>query len=845
MLTGVLASALMLVVGCAQDDAEGQAAAPAGDEVETQAEEPAADAETEAGEATRADEPEAEPQPEPERRPEADPVPEPADQREREPEPEPEPQEEQVPRSRQVAPPAEEPDLPEYDQTANVGFVMGEADLVTDGSRRPIAVGDELTPPATIDVAAASYVEIQFDDQALFRIDENTMASLVSLMDFPRSRETRFQMVSGSIKATVDRVVTGGSYNVQTESMVASVRGTEFQVSAEGDEATLAVQEGIVYYLPTSVDPLALLDTFPGDPPPRLRRIVERLVDEAPRVQSGREVTLRRDDTEGTAQLIDRLEEQIIDIAENPDTATFGQYDALEETVGDLLDAVRPLEEEERSQRRRTREELNEIDTMNIQDVDGQSGRPAGTQVSISTDPPNADIFINGALRGINRLEGLFPVGEALSVRVSAQGYEDFSRRIVPQPATPIRLNVQLRRPVQGLRVNASPSNAEVVINGRSYGRGTVNAEFQDGTEIRVEVSAPGYNPRVRRATVRRGEPLELDIQLQESLADRQRAGAGRLVDRLGVTPAGLVSVDEFGTVGVLGPEGDRIWAVDTANTRMDRGFPVYADQRIYLSGPVEFVVINAAGGNVINREEVPRERAHLFGRRVLLRGNEVVYPTNGSLRVYDRDGALQRELPLPGKALTTPASWGTALVTVLEDGTLIAVDAESGEEQLRVATSATQPVALAPTIRNGVAYFSGNRGTAVAVDLEGERVMWQQPFTTGSVAVTHDLIVTRSAVYAYGQGRLFATRRAGGTQLFEPVNGVAAPPLYHEGILYIPTADERVIMLNAETGEELHQVSIGEGLTTRPVLNGDTAAVGSNRGTVIRLNLLEANLLN
>jgi outer membrane protein assembly factor BamB len=663
-------------------------------------------------------------------------------------------------------------------------------------------------------------------------------------MDLPRSRETRFQMVSGSIKARVDRVVTGGSYNVQTESMVAGVRGTEFQVSTDGDEATLAVQEGSVYYLPTSVDPLALLDTFPGDPPPRLRRIVERLVDEAPRVQSGREVTLRRDDVEEAAQLIDRLEEQIIDISENPDTATFGQYDALEETVGDLVDAVRPLEEEERSQRRNTREEVGEIDTMNIQDVDPQSGRPGGTQVSISTDPPNADIFINGAFRGINRLEGLFPVGEALSVRVSAQGYEDFTRRIVPQPATPIRLNVQLRRPVQGVRVNASPSNAEVVINGRSYGRGTVNAEFQDGTELRVEVSAPGYNPQVRTATVRRARPLELDVALEETIAGRDRASAGRLVDRLTVTPAGLVSVDEFGTVGTLGADGDRVWAVDTANTPMDRGFPVYADERIYLSGPAEFVVINAAGGNVINREEVPRERAHLFGRRVTLRGEEVVYPTNESLRIYDRDGALQRTLSLPGTSLTTPAPWRNTLVTILQDGTLIALDAESGDEVLRVETGARQPVALAPTIRNDVAYFSGNRGTAVAVDLEGERVMWEQAFTGGSVAVTHDLTVTRSAVYAYGQGRLFAKRRAGGTQLFDTLNGVAAPPLYREGILYVPMADERIRMLDAETGEELHSVRIGEGLTTRPAVSGDTAAVGSNRGTVIRLKLLDGNLV-
>ncbi len=754
-------------------------------------------------------------------------------------------EEERESRRDQVAPPVQPRELPEYEQEATVVFLMGEADVVSRGTRRPINIGQQLRPPATVDVAPASYVEIQFDDQALFRIDENTTASLVSLMDLPRTTRTRMQLATGTIKATVDDVVSGGAYEVETETMVAGVRGTEFQVSAAADgDSTLAVREGEVSYLPVSVDPAGLLSTFEDGAPPRLELLIERLADDAPTLTSGNQVTIGRDDVERTARLVDQLKDQISAIAESPDTATFGQYDDLESTVDELIAAVDPISDEERRQTAPTRRDLEDIDTMNIQDVDPQSRRPRAGEIAVATDPPNSDIYIDGEFRGVNQLDGLFPAGRPIQVRVTAQGYEDFERQVTPRQGTPIRLNVQLERPIQGVRVEAQPGNAEVVINGRSYGRGTVDAQFTDGTRIRVEVTAPGYNPQVRTATVRAGQPLRLQVPLEETIADSFRGSAGSLVDELTVTPAGVVAVDEFGSIAALNEEGDRLWVVDTANSPMDRGFPVYYQGAIYLSGSAEFVVINAAGGNVVNREELPRERAHLFGRRTVGLGNRIIYPTDQALRVYSLDGELQEQFSLPGTALTTPAASGDDLVTVLQDGSVVLVNASSGAVDARIPTGAQQPVALQPVVRNGIAYFSGNQGTVVAVDLNGERVLWERDLASARVAVTHDLIVNASGVYAYGQGRVFALRRSNGSPLFEAVTGASAPPLLHEGILYVPMADESVLMVNAASGERVHSVGIDEAISTRPALSDGTIVAGTVRGSVIVINQLDESVL-
>lgn len=742
----------------------------------------------------------------------------------------------------EVAPPAELPQPEPARQRAIVAFVMGDAFLVDDARQTPLEPGQQIEPGATVSVAGDSYVEIQFDANTVVRIDEDSTARLASLIDTPTSTRTSMQLVRGSLNAAVTGLARGSAFEVQTTTAQLGVRGTEFRVIASDEDATtLAVREGNVYYIPIGHDPVDLLAGFDTEPPPRLVLALERLVADAPQLPAGRQITISRSDAAASEALAATLREQVETIARAPQAATFGQYDDLETTIDRLLEGGQTLTDNVRDVTPATRRELDEFETITPVAVDPQTGLPDAGELRISTEPANATIFIDGEPRGVSELSGLFDAGRPITVGVEAPGFAPFEREVVPRSGRPIELNVRLERPRQGVRIETRPANAEIVVNGVAAGRGSAAIAFEDGTELDVLVSAPGYNPERRSVVVRTGRELRLEVVLEESVVDRYRAGAGSLIDEIVATPSGFVVVDEFGSAAAVGRDGNRLWIADTANTPLTRGAPVVSGNRLYLSGPTEFVVVNAVDGTVIHRETLPRERAHLFGTRVVPLDDRLVFPIDGALRVYTRDGTFRTEFALPGRSLATPAPLGDTVVTALQDGSVILVDPADGTVRRTIPTGLGQVVAVRPVVRSGVAYLAGNGGTVAAVDVAAGRVAWEQ--RPAAIAITHDLAVDATGVYGFGQGRLVALSTATGTPLFDTVTGVAAPPLLHEGLLYIPMSDRTLSVRAGRSGREIVRIDLGDLPTTRPALVDDTVAVGTDGGTVILLRPVDPAL--
>lgn len=143
--------------------------------------------------------------------------------------------------------------LPEERTTpiATVTVDEGEAYVGTGQSWRPVAADAVVTAGDHVKTEAKSQATINFFDGASARLDESTEVSVSAVMLDP-DNHTRTQITLGVVAGRVwSRVVklldTDASYQVETSSMVATVRGTAFVADvrdAEGD--VIQVESGSV-----------------------------------------------------------------------------------------------------------------------------------------------------------------------------------------------------------------------------------------------------------------------------------------------------------------------------------------------------------------------------------------------------------------------------------------------------------------------------------------------------------------------------------------------------------------------------------------------------------------------
>ncbi len=122
--------------------------------------------------------------------------------------------------------------------------VVGKVTVAYPGTD-PVALnaGDEVTAGAVITTDAASAATIQLSEVGIVRISENSRLQMKALI--AANGATELSLESGSVFSRVIKKP-GMEYRVQAPTLVASVRGTEFMVVAEGIYGGVLVREGTV-----------------------------------------------------------------------------------------------------------------------------------------------------------------------------------------------------------------------------------------------------------------------------------------------------------------------------------------------------------------------------------------------------------------------------------------------------------------------------------------------------------------------------------------------------------------------------------------------------------------------
>lgn len=129
-----------------------------------------------------------------------------------------------------------------------VTYVEGEAFLAnSDNDLIHLAVGDKLDEDSVIKTGDDSIIEFKIGKGSIIRLKENSEIKLAKLYKDDNSQNTKLFVDVGEVFAQPERINEGSSFEIETESITAGVRGTKFVVVVtENHLSKVAVKKGLV-----------------------------------------------------------------------------------------------------------------------------------------------------------------------------------------------------------------------------------------------------------------------------------------------------------------------------------------------------------------------------------------------------------------------------------------------------------------------------------------------------------------------------------------------------------------------------------------------------------------------
>lgn len=154
-----------------------------------------------------------------------------------------------IPACKQDAPKEAQAEKPVFN--FKVQFASGDVKVITPSGEKKAAAGDMLSVSDTIVTGKKSFADLTYGTCGIIRISENSRISITALAG-DKSAESMIEMDRGKIFLTLGKLQNTG-FKVKTPTVVASVRGTSFVVSADQVKgARLSVMKGTVTVAPVS-----------------------------------------------------------------------------------------------------------------------------------------------------------------------------------------------------------------------------------------------------------------------------------------------------------------------------------------------------------------------------------------------------------------------------------------------------------------------------------------------------------------------------------------------------------------------------------------------------------------
>jgi hypothetical protein len=141
--------------------------------------------------------------------------------------------------------------------------VRGDVFLDSGAGRQPVAVNLRLHRSDTI-FSDAGKAKIALNDGTVVSIGENSRLVLADYERVPGNVKARFNLVSGALRVLAAKVSPGGKFEIETETAIAAVRGTDWVIEATPERTSVALVRGKVAVSARGVQAPAVVLSSPG-----------------------------------------------------------------------------------------------------------------------------------------------------------------------------------------------------------------------------------------------------------------------------------------------------------------------------------------------------------------------------------------------------------------------------------------------------------------------------------------------------------------------------------------------------------------------------------------------------
>jgi formylglycine-generating enzyme required for sulfatase activity len=158
----------------------------------------------------------------------------------------------------------------------------------------------------------------------------------------------------------------------------------------------------------------------------------------------------------------------------------------------------------------------NEIDVtansaLNFTDIRLQ---PADAVVFLVSEPPRANVTVDGEYKGVTPLELALTPEQTSTVRLFKQGYQPGSRQLTVGSGSKQHLQVTLVPELVTIEFHVTPPDAELYIDDKSYGAAGQTLQLPASSH-RIEIRREGYVDYKTTITPHSGMAQQLDIKLK------------------------------------------------------------------------------------------------------------------------------------------------------------------------------------------------------------------------------------------------------------------------------------------------------------------------------------------
>ncbi len=690
-----------------------------------------------------------------------------------------------------------------------VTFICGSVQLIQGDAQTALDIGMSVRENATIVTGPDATCEVQFAEYGSVHLSPDTRLTVSHLLRSDGRTEAEMNLAVGAVVCKVRKLSGDDRFNVRTQEMVAGVRGTVFLVSTDGGDASrVAVTQGSVAILPasavtvsakktvstgTSAEP----DTGSAANASASSGLSGAILAAMPRLVAGEEVMVTKASMEEAEKIIGEI------YAEAP-AAEGPVPEAVAERIGAAGNVMQaagisgaPISPE-------TQTHFDSAAYLDIRDLklppaeskaDSDSKEAAVkdekklVSLTVSVDPPDATVSVNGAVLSRGAFRGLFGRDETVELAVTKEGYSDYRETVALTASDAVTRAVRLD---SGAAPAETPADA------------TTETPADEGLTIRF---APVSSSKIVALSAGSGAPV--------------------------------VAADASGKVFAIGADGKVLWSASTGNGTNENSQAVAGAGVVAYAGDRSLAVFNAATGAKLWEMALGKGNSGLFGRRPAFADSLLVMSSDAGIAAYDaKTGSVVADFSIAGGSDMSPCCSGGVLYIASKSGVFQAIDPASMTGKASVQTGAVQPVASAPAVSGKRAVFADRRGLVTAIALDLMTVAWQAKLDPAkNVEIFSDPVVAADSVCLTGKNVLYVLSVTDGAPRFAPLQGITTQPCSAKGYLWCG-AGTTLKQIAPVSGKAVAEFPLAAAASGRPAFDGKVLYVPLANGSVGMMNL-------